>query len=57
MQRRFDTIAMRVHADGTFEQRLTVEDDPRAVDLAQWGNRSLALAARPAHLPHGSRMG
>jgi len=45
MRRRFDTIAMRVHADQS--PRLAVEGDPRAVDLAQWGNRSLALAARP----------
>ena len=45
MHRRFDTIAMRVHADQS--PRLAVEGDPRAVDLAQWGNRSLALAARP----------
>lgn len=45
MRRRFDTIAMRVHADQS--PRLAVEGDPRAVDLAQWGNRSLALSARP----------
>lgn len=45
MHRRFDTIAMRVHADQS--PRLSVEGDPRPVDLAQWGNRSLALAARP----------
>ena len=45
MRRRFDTIAMRVHADQS--PRLAVEGDPSAVDLAQWGNRSLALSARP----------
>jgi len=45
MHRRFDTIAMRVQADQS--PRLSVEGDPRPVDLAQWGNRSLALAARP----------
>ena len=45
MHRRFDTIAMRVHADQS--PRLAVEGDLHAVDLAQWGNRSLALSARP----------
>ena len=45
MHRRFEAIAMRVHADQS--PRLSVEGDPRRVDLAQWGNRSLALAARP----------
>ena len=51
MHRRFDTIAMRVHADQS--PRLAVEGDPRDVDLAQWGNRSLALAARPGACPAG----
>ena len=44
MQRPHETIAMRVHADQS--PRLSVAGDPRPVDLAQWGNRSLALAAR-----------
>lgn len=44
MERRFDTIAMRVHADQS--PRLSIAGDPRPVDLAQWGNRALALAAR-----------
>lgn len=45
MHRRFEAIAMRVHADQS--PRLSVEGDPRPVDLAQWGNRALSLAARP----------
>lgn len=45
MHRHFDTIAMRVHADQS--PRLVVDGDPRPVDLAQWGNRALALTARP----------
>ena len=45
MHRHFDTIAMRVHADQS--PRLAVDGDPRSVDLAQWGNRALALTARP----------
>ena len=44
MDRRFASIAMRVHADQS--PRLAVAGDPRAVDLAQWGNRALALSAR-----------
>ena len=44
MDRRFASIAMRVHADQS--PRLAVAGDPRAVSLAQWGNRALALSAR-----------
>ena len=44
MDRRFPAIAMRVHADQS--PRLAVAGDPRPVDLAQWGNRALALTAR-----------
>jgi hypothetical protein len=44
MERRLDTIAMRVHADQ--KPRLTVDGDPRAVDLAQWGNSAVGLSAR-----------
>lgn len=44
MDRRFATIAMRVHADQS--PRLSVAGDPRPVNLAQWGNRALALSAR-----------
>ena len=44
MQRVLDRIAMRVHADQ--KPRLAVDGDPRAVDLAQWGNRAIALSAR-----------
>ncbi len=44
MHRHFDSIAMRVHADQS--PRLSVDGDPRTVDLAQWGNRALALTAR-----------
>ena len=44
MDRRFATIAMRVHADQS--PRLAVAGDPRPVNLAQWGNRALALSAR-----------
>jgi len=44
MERRLDTIAMRVHADQ--KPHLVVDGDPREVDLAQWGNRSVALSAR-----------
>jgi len=39
MQRRFDTIAMRVHAD---QSPVLVAGD-RSLQLAAWGNRSLAL--------------
>ncbi|CAG0969804.1 hypothetical protein BURK1_01166 [Burkholderiales bacterium] len=44
MRRRFDTFAMRVHADQS--PRLAVTGDPRPVNLAQWGNRALSLEAR-----------
>jgi hypothetical protein len=44
MARELRTIAMRVHADQKW--RLAVDGDPRAVDLAQWGNRAIALSAR-----------
>lgn len=44
--RRFDAIAMRVHRDQ--KPRLTVARDPRPVDLAQWGDRAIALSASPA---------
>lgn len=44
MSRRFDTIPMRVHADQRW--RLEVDGDPRPVNLAQWGNRAIALSAR-----------
>jgi hypothetical protein len=44
MERRLDTIAMRVHADQ--KPQLVVDGDPRVVNLAQWGNRSVALSAR-----------
>jgi len=45
MHRRFDSIALRVHADQKW--RLAIDGDPRPVDLAQWGNRAVSLAARP----------
>jgi hypothetical protein len=41
MERRFETIAMRVHADQA--PRLVVGD--RSVDLAVWGNGSLRVSA------------
>ena len=41
MQRRFDVIVMRVHADQS--PRLLV--GARTVDLATWGNRAIALRA------------
>ena len=44
MTRGLGEIAMRVHADQKW--RLVVDGDPRAVDLAQWGNRAIALSAR-----------
>ena len=44
MARELGEIAMRVHADQKW--RLVVDGDPRAVDLAQWGNRAIALSAR-----------
>ena len=44
MTRRLGSIAMRVHADQ--KPRLAVDGDPRAVDLAQWGNSAIALSAR-----------
>jgi hypothetical protein len=42
MQRRFEVIVMRVHADQA--PRLVAEG--RSIDLAAWGNRALALRAR-----------
>jgi hypothetical protein len=45
MERRFDAIPIRVHADQQW--RMSVEGDPRPVNLAQWGNRAIALSARP----------
>jgi len=44
--RSFDAIAMRVHRDQS--PRLTVARDPRPIDLAQWGDRAIALTASPA---------
>ena len=44
MDRRLDTIAMRVSAEQ--KPRLTVDGDPRAVNLTQWGDRGIALNAR-----------
>ena len=44
MERRLDSIAMRVHADQ--QPRLAVDGDPREVNLAQWGDRAIALRAR-----------
>jgi hypothetical protein len=41
MARNFDTIVMRVHAD----QLPQLHASNRAVDLAAWGNRALALRA------------
>ncbi len=41
MQRRFDAIVMRVHAD----QRPRLAAGGRDVDLAAWGNRAVALRA------------
>ncbi len=41
MARRFDVIVMRVHADQS--PQLHIAD--RAIDLAAWGNRALALRA------------
>ena len=41
MQRRFPAIVMQVHAD----QAPRLVADSRTRDLAQWGNRALALAA------------
>lgn len=46
--RRFDTITMRVHRDQSPRLRLTGARDPRPVDLAQWGDRAIALTASPA---------
>jgi hypothetical protein len=45
MDRRFASIAMRVAAAQS--PRLAVDGDPRAVNLAQWGDRAIALSARP----------
>jgi len=44
MARRFEAIAMRVHADQ--KPQLAVDGDPRPVNLAQWGDRALALSSR-----------
>jgi hypothetical protein len=44
MNRRFVAFVMQVHADQT--PRLVV--DTRAMDLAQWGNRALALGVSEA---------
>jgi len=44
MARRFPSIAMRVHADQ--KPTLSVDGDPRRVDLAQWGDRAISLASR-----------
>ena len=52
MERRFDAIPMRVHADQSPQLRVT--GDARAVDLAQWGNRALALTALPGTCGAGS---
>jgi len=41
MQRRFDVIVMRVHAD----QQPRLDVGQRQFDLATWGNRALALRA------------
>ncbi len=41
--RHFESIALRVHGDQQW--RLALQGDPRKVNLAQWGNRSIALAA------------
>jgi hypothetical protein len=48
MQRRFDTIAMRVHAD---QSPVLVAGD-RSLQLAAWGNRSLALVRPPSCAAH-----
>ena len=39
MRRRFERIAMRVHAD----QKPVLAAGTRVVDLAQWGNRAIAI--------------
>lgn len=48
MQRRFDSIAMRIHAD---QSPVLVAGD-RSVQLAAWGNRSLALVRSPSCAAH-----
>ena len=48
MQRRFDTIVMRVHAD---QSPMLVAGD-RSLRLAAWGNRSLALVRPPGCASH-----
>ncbi|MEO8486423.1 MAG: DUF1850 domain-containing protein [Betaproteobacteria bacterium] len=55
MARRFGTIAMRVHAAQS--PRLAVAGDPLPVDLAQWGNRAIALGARAGACPAGPQDG
>jgi len=49
MNRRFERIVMRVHA----AQKPMLGIGPRNVDLAQWGNRAIALSgsARPCAAP------
>jgi len=47
MDRRFDRIVMRVHA----EQKPTLVVGDRATDLAQWGNRAIALSASASSCP------
>jgi hypothetical protein len=49
MDRRFATIAMRVHADQS--PVLAVDGAQRRLNLAQWGNRSLALSAHSGACP------
>lgn len=49
MNRRHETIAMRVHADQA--PRLTAAGDARPVELARWGNRALVLSAAPGDCP------
>jgi hypothetical protein len=48
MQRRFDTIGMRVHAD---QSPVLVAGD-RSLPLAAWGNRSLTLVRPPGCASH-----
>jgi hypothetical protein len=49
MARTHDAIAMRVHRDQS--PRLAVAGDPHTVDLAQWGDRAIALTASAAPCP------
>lgn len=51
MDRHFGAIPIRVHADQRW--RLTVDGDPRPVNLAQWGNRAIVLSARPGRCLSG----